>query len=218
MVGVAVVTNEPPVGDASAAFKDRRPATAPLVGGLVGSTIADMVVIQQEEVIEDKDGDSEEGEGEAKQRLDEAEACKHQGNTSFQSRQCEDALRHYTKAARLLAFVASSPAIEEERDRLATKCKVNEAACYLELKDYAMTIRRCTEVLAVDPHVVKALYRRARAHLECKDFGEAKRDVIRALDIAPNDTELSKLLREVKKMQADEEAKERRKLKAFFEA
>ncbi|CEL98440.1 unnamed protein product [Vitrella brassicaformis CCMP3155] len=219
-VAVSIVTNEPPVGDASDAFKDRRPATAPLVGGPLGSTIADMAVNQQEEASdeeegaddddgdegEDKDGDSEEdewddidGEGEAKQRLDEAEACKGQGNTSFQSRQCEDALRHYTKAARLLAFVAPSPAIEEERHRLATLCKLNE-------------------VLAVDPHLVKALYRRARAHLECKDFGEAKRNVIRALDIAPNDTELSKLLREVKKMQADEEAKERRKFKAFFEA
>ena len=65
-----------------------------------------------------------------------------------------------------------------------------QAACHLELKDYAMTIRRCTEVLAVDPHLVKALYRRARAHLESKDFGEAKRDVIRALDITPNDTQL----------------------------
>ncbi|CEM35285.1 unnamed protein product [Vitrella brassicaformis CCMP3155] len=210
IVTVSVVTNEPPVGDASAAFKDRRPATASLVGGPLGSTIADMVVNQQEKVAdEDMDGDSEEDDGdsdidgdseqdelneidgegegapaigttdEAKQRLDEAEACKHQGNISFKSR---------------------------------------ESACYLELKDYAMTIRRCTEVLAVDPHLVKALYRRARAHLECKGFGEAKRDVIMALDIAPNDTELSKLLREVKKIQADEEAKERRKLKAFFEA
>ena len=53
-----------------------------------------------------------------------------------------------------------------------------------------MTIRRCTEGLAVDPHLVKALYRRGRAHLASRDFGEAKRDVIRALDIAPNDTEL----------------------------
>ena len=49
-VTVSVVTTEPPVGDASAAFKDRRPSTAPLVGGLVGSTIADMMVNQQEEV------------------------------------------------------------------------------------------------------------------------------------------------------------------------
>ncbi|CEL98420.1 unnamed protein product [Vitrella brassicaformis CCMP3155] len=31
-VGVYALTNEPPVGGASAAFKDRRPATAPLVG------------------------------------------------------------------------------------------------------------------------------------------------------------------------------------------
>ncbi|CEM35299.1 unnamed protein product [Vitrella brassicaformis CCMP3155] len=57
-VGVAVVTHEPPVGDASAAFKDRRPATAPLVGGALGSTIADMVVNQQETV-----ADADEGAG-----------------------------------------------------------------------------------------------------------------------------------------------------------
>ncbi|CEM35390.1 unnamed protein product [Vitrella brassicaformis CCMP3155] len=60
MVGVAVVTNEPPVGDASAAFKDRRPATVPLVGGLVGQPIADMVVNQQE--VAEVEGADEDGE------------------------------------------------------------------------------------------------------------------------------------------------------------
>ena len=48
---VSAFTTEPPVGDASAAFKDRRPATVSLVGGPLGSTIADMVVNQQEVVI-----------------------------------------------------------------------------------------------------------------------------------------------------------------------
>ncbi|CEL98434.1 unnamed protein product [Vitrella brassicaformis CCMP3155] len=43
-VGVDVITTEPPVGDASAAFKDRRPATAPLVGGPLVDAIANMVV------------------------------------------------------------------------------------------------------------------------------------------------------------------------------
>ncbi|CEM13493.1 unnamed protein product [Vitrella brassicaformis CCMP3155] len=63
-VGVAVVTTEPPVGDASAAFKDRRPATVPLVGGLVGQPIADMVVNQQEVADEEESADDDDGDSE----------------------------------------------------------------------------------------------------------------------------------------------------------
>ncbi|CEM17827.1 unnamed protein product [Vitrella brassicaformis CCMP3155] len=47
-VGVFVSTNEAPVGDASDAFMDRRPATAPLVGGLLTNAIADMFIYQKE--------------------------------------------------------------------------------------------------------------------------------------------------------------------------
>ncbi|CEM34557.1 unnamed protein product [Vitrella brassicaformis CCMP3155] len=62
-VGVCVVTTEPPVGDAYDAFKDRRPTTAPLVGGPLGSTIADMVVNQQEEAIDEEEGaDDDDGD------------------------------------------------------------------------------------------------------------------------------------------------------------
>ena len=50
-VAVYVNTTEPPVSGASAALKDRRPSTEPLVGGPLGSTIADMVVNKQEGVI-----------------------------------------------------------------------------------------------------------------------------------------------------------------------
>ncbi|CEM22498.1 unnamed protein product [Vitrella brassicaformis CCMP3155] len=64
MVFVSVVTNEPPVGDASDAIKDRRPTTAPLVGGLLGSTIADMVVNQQEAADEDEGADDDDGDSE----------------------------------------------------------------------------------------------------------------------------------------------------------
>ena len=41
------------MGDASAALKDRRPTTAPLVGGPLGDAIADMVVNQQEGVADE---------------------------------------------------------------------------------------------------------------------------------------------------------------------
>ena len=58
-MAVGVVTTEPPVGDASDAFKDRRLATAPLVGRPLGSTIADMVVNRQEKV--DDEGECADG-------------------------------------------------------------------------------------------------------------------------------------------------------------
>ncbi|CEM12141.1 unnamed protein product [Vitrella brassicaformis CCMP3155] len=80
-VFVSVVTTEPPVGDPSAAFKDRRPATAPLVGGPLGSTIADMVVNRQEKVADEEEGADEdefndidgEGDGDGRQQQQEDE-------------------------------------------------------------------------------------------------------------------------------------------------
>jgi len=47
-VCVRVVTTEPPVGDASDAFMDRRPATAPLIRGVLEQPIADVLIYQEE--------------------------------------------------------------------------------------------------------------------------------------------------------------------------
>jgi len=60
IVLVSARATEPPVGDASAAFKDRLPSVVPLVGGLVGQPIADMVVNQQE--VAEVEGADEDGE------------------------------------------------------------------------------------------------------------------------------------------------------------
>ncbi|CEL92904.1 unnamed protein product [Vitrella brassicaformis CCMP3155] len=49
---VFLVTTEPPVGDPSDVFKDRRPSSAPLVRGLVGDAIAATLVYQTEKVDE----------------------------------------------------------------------------------------------------------------------------------------------------------------------
>ncbi|CEM17387.1 unnamed protein product [Vitrella brassicaformis CCMP3155] len=71
---VRVVTNEPPVVAASAALlKDRRPATVPLVGGALGSPIADMALSQPEEEEDDEDMDGNgngNGDGQHQQEVD----------------------------------------------------------------------------------------------------------------------------------------------------
>jgi len=48
IVFVSALTTEPPVGDASDAFMDRRPATAPLIRGVLEQPIADVLIYQEE--------------------------------------------------------------------------------------------------------------------------------------------------------------------------
>ncbi|CEM20131.1 unnamed protein product [Vitrella brassicaformis CCMP3155] len=73
IVGVSALTTEPPVGDASAAFKDRRPTTAPLMRGPLGSTIADMVVNRQEKVADEDEG-ADDGDGDSGEEDDDDSA------------------------------------------------------------------------------------------------------------------------------------------------
>jgi tetratricopeptide (TPR) repeat protein len=42
---------------------------------------------------------------------------------------------------------------------------LNIAACNLKLKEYDVAILACDEALTIDPKNVKALYRKARAHI-----------------------------------------------------
>ncbi|CEM35309.1 unnamed protein product [Vitrella brassicaformis CCMP3155] len=62
IVAVFAFTTESPVGDASDAFKDCRPTTAPLMRGPLGSTIADMVANQQEVADEEEGADGDDGD------------------------------------------------------------------------------------------------------------------------------------------------------------
>lgn len=53
---------------------------------------------------------------------------------------------------------------------------LNFAQCRLLEKDYYTVIEHCTEVLKHDPENVKALYRRAKAHVGAWNPEEAKAD------------------------------------------
>lgn len=53
---------------------------------------------------------------------------------------------------------------------------LNFAQCKLLEKDYYAVIEHCTEVLKHDPDNVKALYRRAKAHVGAWNPNDAKSD------------------------------------------
>lgn len=60
---------------------------------------------------------------------------------------------------------------------------LNYSQCKLLQKDYYAVIEHCTEVLQHEPDSVKALYRRAKAHVGAWNPDDAKKDYQKCLDL-----------------------------------
>ncbi|PWZ36787.1 Peptidyl-prolyl cis-trans isomerase FKBP62 [Zea mays] len=67
---------------------------------------------------------------------------------------------------------------------------LNNAACKLRLNDYKEAKELCTEVLESDNTNVKALYRRAQAHMHLVDLDLAEADIKKALEIDPDNRDV----------------------------
>lgn len=105
--------------------------------------------------------------------------------------------------ARLLC--REKPNDDEWNDLMRIKLPflLNFAQCKLLAKDYYAVIEHCTEVLKHEPDNVKALYRRAKAHVGAWNPTDAQTDYQRcaALDEAlmvPVNKELAALAEEIK--------------------
>lgn len=97
-------------------------------------------------------------------------------------------------------FVAdntNAAALYEEYLKLKLSLYLNIAAVQLLSGNHKAVIENCTKVLKIDPGNSKALYRRGVAHSRNKDVYSAKRDLLAALKIEPNDGGIRKELREL---------------------
>merc|ERR1712146_615889 len=74
----------------------------------------------------------------------------------------------------------------------------NIAMCWLKITDaennLVQAIRSCDDALAIDPDSVKALFRRATAREQKGMYEEAKADLIRCAELAPDDKAVPKLM------------------------
>jgi len=129
--------------------------------------------------------------------------------------QYRQAAARYNKALTHAAkFVDLSPDQREEVDALKLSLHLNIAMCWLKITDATnhldQAIRSCTDALALDGENVKALYRRATALEQKKDYEAAKADLAAAAQIAPDDKAVPKLQQRVEaqiKRQLDKEKK-----------
>lgn len=86
-----------------------------------------------------------------------AQSEKERGNRAFALGQSSEALEAYAAA---LAAIGQGEGKEEQE--LRSTLHSNRAACYLQLKRFGECIEEATAALALNSHLIKALYRRAQ--------------------------------------------------------
>ncbi|CAL4918844.1 unnamed protein product [Urochloa decumbens] len=140
----------------------------------------------------------------AHEKLEAAEKSKVAGNDLFKIGKFQRAAKKYSKA---LSYINEEEHFEDEVEEstktLRVSCWLNHAACCLKLKDFAQAISLCSKVLEIESCNVKALYRRAQAYVESYDLELAKTDVLKALELDPDNREVKLLQANLKKLQVE---------------
>lgn len=137
-------------------------------------------------------------------------------NTQYRS-----AAARYNKAlTHASKFVDLSPDQRTEVDAVKLSLHLNIAMCWLKITDtennLTQAIRACDEALALDEACVKALFRRATAREQKGAYDEAKADLKRCLELAPDDKAVPKLMTRVEAQIARQKAKEKKMYGKMF--
>jgi len=120
----------------------------------------------------------------------------------FKEGRLELAMERYKKIIELFSVIENYESEPRESAReLRKACRLNMAACHLKLRRYEEAKKACGEVLREDEDNVKALYRRAQAHLATKDVDDAVLDAKKVLLVEPQNNEARKLLAECRGLQ-----------------
>jgi len=146
---------------------------------------------------------------------------KEEGTELFQGGNFRPAAARYNKALTHAAkFVDLSPDQRKEVDAVKLSLNLNIAQCWLKITDAEnhldQAIRACGDALDIDADSVKALFRRATAREAKGLYDEAKTDLKRAAELAPDDKAIPKLLTRVDAQIARQKAKEKKMYGKMF--
>jgi len=98
----------------------------------------------------------------------------------------------------------------QECRKLRLDCRLNIAACSIKLQDSSVAKEACDLVLKQMPENTKALYRRAQAQMQQREYVEACKDLRRLLDIDPNIQEARRLWEKAVKQRKDVDEKQKK--------
>ncbi|XP_045453421.1 peptidyl-prolyl cis-trans isomerase D [Melitaea cinxia] len=158
------------------------------------------------------------------QLLVQVRGVKESGNALWGARRVRSAARKYCKCVRYLeharerlrAGKKARDCYYEDITTCTLQCNLNLAACYSKLEDYRACINCCSEVLHLDPHNEKALYRRGQANFALKNYEMALADLKHAEKISPKNKAVQKLLEDVRQENKSYNDLQKQRLSKFF--
>jgi len=132
------------------------------------------------------------------------------GTTLFKSGRLAMALQRYKMVSEIFNHIDKwKDENKVKAKELKHVCELNKAACYLKMAQYVEAKKACDDALKEKPQNVKALYRRAQALLELKEFGECIRDCKTVVGIDPQNKDARALLKKAQlgQKEVDKQAK-----------
>jgi len=140
------------------------------------------------------------------EKLQLGTAGKEAGTSLFKRGRTELALERYKKVSELLNNVDS---FKEEQKKAAKElkklCELNKAACHLKLKRFDEVKKACDVILKDESCNVKALFRKAQAELELKEFSSSLALLRKVLEIDPQNREARVMLKQAQQGQKEED-------------
>lgn len=150
-------------------------------------------------------------------------ALKDIGTKLFKEKDFERAYQKYAKAAAYLEEYFPNDLSEENLDelyKLKVSVNLNVALVGLKIKKHNETIKAATAALETekieDKSKAKALYRRGSAYLSLKNEEASIRDLNEALSLSPSDGAILKAIEDVKRIEKERIAKEKKAFSKMF--
>ncbi|KAK7791858.1 hypothetical protein R5R35_000906 [Gryllus longicercus] len=179
-------------------------------------------IIELVSVISPEEYEKESWQMSEEEKLSAVPLLREQGNNLYRDKNYAAAAAKYAQAIGMLEqlMLSEKPGDEEWKalDQMKVPLLLNFSQCKLLEKDYYAVIEHCNTVLKSDPGNVKALFRRAKAHVGAWNPQEAQDDFDEALKLNPSLNAVikkeMKALEELRK-QKNEEDKAKLKGKMF---
>jgi len=157
----------------------------------------------------------------AEEKLNSVPSLKDEGNRLYGEKKYVEATAKYGDAiGRLEQLMLREKPHDEEWLALREQkipLLLNFSQCKLIASEFYPVIEHCSEVLEIDPDNVKALYRRARAHVGAWNPEQAKNDFKKVAELDSGlEVTCRKELKAVEEMEKDKDKEDQEKMRNLF--
>jgi peptidylprolyl isomerase len=151
----------------------------------------------------------------SEEKIAKAQELKAEGTEKFKVKSWALAAAAYDDAVGYLDELMEDGG-DDETVGLFVSCLGNGAQCYINMEDYSAAIGNTTKVLDQDANNVKCLYRRGLSRLKLGLLAEAKKDLMAAYKLEPDNKPVKVAIKNLKLASAAAKEKEKKTFGGMF--